>query len=546
MSSQLPSFIPHDVSGPNDRNHNRNREGDARSFLVPTMPVTPRPRGGSVTMAVAWIAAMERRHRAVRVGLLILLVAAALGAAGCTAGAHGPDKAGGGAEPTVLHLADTSGDLRFQPTVQEFADRVNELSNGSLRIESVDRWGNFADDAETQVVRAVADGDVDLGWVGTRVFDTMGVNSFQALSAPMLVDSYALEEAVIRARITDRMLKGVRRLGVAGVAVLPDVLRKPIAAGRPIVRLADWRGLRFATLPSEVQAAAIRALGAVPAQVFGKGRQQGLDDGTISGFEMGIWLYESSSSATVRRKAPYVTSNVDLWPQMDAVIANPSRLASLTDEQRGWLDEAAKQAATDSAVLIAADTKAVRDSCAGGSRFAEASPADVARIRAAFAPVYEVLERDRRTKAYMQEIRALKHATRGEGPPGVPPGCTGKAPTQPTSGISTAGSKLDGTYRWIISRGDAAKANQVDPEDVYPQVTTIRLKDGRLQGGCFGSQGGTYLVQGNQITFHSFEYGYSMRVRYAVEGGNLHLTPIPPMDPGDAFVCFSKTWVRIG
>ena len=46
-------------------------------------------------------------------------------------------------------------------------------------------------------MRAVAAGQVDLGWSGTRVFDTMGVTSFQALHAPMLIDSYALQHAVI-------------------------------------------------------------------------------------------------------------------------------------------------------------------------------------------------------------------------------------------------------------------------------------------------------------------------------------------------------------
>jgi hypothetical protein len=28
--------------------------------------------------------------------------------------------------------------------------------------------------------------------------------------------------------------------------------------------------------------------------------------------------------------------------------------------------------------------------------------------------------------------------------------------------------------------------------------------------------------------------------------GNLHLTPVPPMDKGDAFQCSYKAWTKIG
>jgi hypothetical protein len=77
-------------------------------------------------------------------------------------------------------------------------------------------------------------------------------------------------------------------------------------------------------------------------------------------------------------------------------------------------------------------------------------------------------------------------------------------------------------------------------------VTTVTLKDGRLEGGCFGSDGGTYSVGDDRITFRSVEYGYDTTVTFSMDNqGNLHLTPVPPMDPGDAFTCFYKPWTKI-
>ena len=136
---------------------------------------------------------------------------AVLATAGCSGGSGGSeDKAGGSGEPVVLRLANTNGQLDFTPAVVEFVDRVEELSGGELRIEAVDEWGDSAPDAEQQVVSDVSAGEIDLGWVGTRVFDTLDVKSFQALTAPMLVDSYALESAVIESGMTEQMLDGSR------------------------------------------------------------------------------------------------------------------------------------------------------------------------------------------------------------------------------------------------------------------------------------------------------------------------------------------------
>ena len=101
--------------------------------------------------------------------------------------------------------------------------RVKERSGGNLRIQVISPWGDYTDDAEQQVVRAVAAGKVDLGWAGARVFDTMGVTSFQALQAPMLIDSYALEQAVAASDMPGQMLQGLDKVGVGASGSSPTV-----------------------------------------------------------------------------------------------------------------------------------------------------------------------------------------------------------------------------------------------------------------------------------------------------------------------------------
>jgi hypothetical protein len=96
----------------------------------------------------------------------------------------------------------------------------------------------------------------------------------------------------------------------------------------------------------------------------------------------------------------------------------------------------------------------------------------------------------------------------------------------------------------VLTQKDADKAG--DTDEGYPLVATMRLTDGRLEGGCFGVDGGSYSVEGDRITFHSIEYDTDSTVIFSRDAkGNLNLEPVPPIDPGDAFNCFYKPWTKI-
>jgi TRAP-type transport system periplasmic protein len=478
----------------------------------------------------------------VRLAAVALAVIAAVMAGGCGGGGGSGDKAGGAGEPVVLRMANAYGDLQTAPVVEQFVAQVKGRSGGSLRVQVTSRWGDYADDAEQQVVGAVAAGKVDLGWAGARVFDTIGVSSFQALGAPMLVDSYALEQAVVASDLPGQMLHGLDKVGVRGLGVLADGLRKPVAVKHPVLGVGDWRGITFGTLKSAGQAQAIRSLGATPMEVFRRSRNQALLDGRLQGLEMDLFVYEHGGPV---QPAPYVTANVTLWPQLDVLFANPGRLGRLTGQQRGWLQQAAQDAAGGGAALADRDAQSLKNACRSGARFATASPADLAALRGAFASVYASLERDPQTKAFIDQIQALKRSTSAEAPLAIPAGCTGKAPEQPAAHAGTVPADLNGTYRYLLTKEDARKVG--DPEvDQFPHVNTVKLRDGKVEGGCFG-QGATYSVTGDQITFDVPEDGSTMTFTFSVDGkGNLHLTPAPSVDKGGAFECSYKPWTKIG
>jgi hypothetical protein len=319
-------------------------------------------------------------------------------------------------------------------------------------------------------------------------------------------------------------------------------MRKPIAVKQPMLGLGDWRGIIFGTVKSQGQAQAIRSLGATPMEVFRRSRNEALKDGTLQGFEMNLLLYARNALAN---RAPYVTANVNLWPQMDVLLANPGRLGALTEQERGWLRQSAQDAAARSTSLADRDAESVRSTCQAGARFAAASLADLASLGTAFAPAYASLVRDPQTKTFIEQIRALKQSVPAEAPLAIPADCTGKAPAQPAEHSGTAPADLNGTYRYLLTKEDARKAGDTELDEL-PSVTTVKLHDGQVEGGCFG-QGSTYAVNDDRITFDSPEYGYSLTFTFSADDkGNLHLTPVPPMDKGDAFQCSYKVWTKIG
>ena len=150
---------------------------------------------------------MRNRRRA-RLASAVVLVALALAGCGLAAG----NKAGGPGAPVVLRLATVNGTPGFMPQVDPYlVNRVAALSGGNVQIAMVYHVGENVPGGEQQVVRGVAAGRYDLGVVGTRVFDTLGVDSFQALTAPMLIDSYPLERAVIGSGIPTQMMRSLTR-----------------------------------------------------------------------------------------------------------------------------------------------------------------------------------------------------------------------------------------------------------------------------------------------------------------------------------------------
>ncbi|MGH9136951.1 MAG: TRAP transporter substrate-binding protein [Acidimicrobiales bacterium] len=392
---------------------------------------------------------------------------------------------------------------RYTPAVLEFLNQVDELSDGTLTVEVFRQLGGpeFCGlaDGEQQVVQAVIDGDADLAWAGTRVFDTFGVTGFQALHAPFLVDSYALQAAILDSDLPAEMLAGLDAIGLDGLAVLGGGLRKPIGREAPLIGPDDYAGITFQVYRSDVQAASVTALGATPTDVVAGVRDAGLVAGEIDGHEHSLKTYVIRENHDF---APYVTANVTFWPETIALIANPAMLAGLTTDQQAWIRQAAANASAASVELHDHDAELLATACEQGAVVAEATDGDLDALRAAVEPVYTDLRADPQTAAMIDEIAALKASLTPE-PLLIPDACTAEVPEEVPAAASVDELLPEGTYRTgevtrdeLIATGVAAGFDRADVEAFVDA-------DGIETSATFGLR----LADGGWIQLYSYDGG---------------------------------------
>lgn len=312
------------------------------------------------------------------------------------------------AAPETLTIAFTGGFA--DPQVSAFERLVEETSQGALRIAVSGDFPTDVHGVEQTIIRAVADGRLDVGLVGARAFSKFGVHDLDALVAPFAIDSVAAQRAVLRSDIPHRMLAGLEELGVVGLAVVGGPLRRPIAAGNPLVSLADFAGIPFYSWHGDVMAASVQALGAVNVDLAPPDRNAGIEEGSIRAYENALPFLVD----TADRRANIMTANVNLWPAVGVIIANPDTLNRIGAGRAG-LEAAADEVAEDALDLFEDDRELARRACLAGAGFAVATPADLAELYAAVTPVIEQMTQDAATARYLAEIAAL----RGDSPPDV-------------------------------------------------------------------------------------------------------------------------------
>ena len=259
---------------------------------------------------------------------------------------------------------------------------------------------------------------------------------------------------------------------------------------------------------------------------------------------------------------PYLTVNVALWPRTAVLFANGAALSKLSDEQRGWIRLAATEAATYSLTTFGDDQRVLALLCRQGSKLAAASPAQLAGLRKAVAPVYAALRKDKGTAAMLRKIAALKTKAKPRQLAIPRAAALELACPEPDPGPTFP----EGIYRFTRTEDDVPRLWPNVNEDLLRLLTgtfTLTFADGRLQvlvssGGVPGRQAeGTYTTSGQVLTrrwttFHGCPLldlaagRQPLKLRWSSDGDVLRFRLVEPADRIEYVHWESNPFVRIG
>jgi TRAP-type transport system periplasmic protein len=448
-----------------------------------------------------------------RSGRLTTVVVSMLTVAFTVAACAAPPGRGVGSQQPSIVLSLANGNHDHEG-LNAFADGVAAATGGTVTIEFEDAAHEGEAAYESAIIDDVAAGTYDLGWVAPRPWHGNGVTSFDALMAPFLVDSYALQRAVLEGDLEPEMLAGLDGTGLVGLGILPGPMRRVATAEGGFRAPGDLRGKVVGIQDSEIAALTFEALGGSTKAIPGGGAL-----GAVDAVEQQLG---SLVGNRYHEDLPHVTVDLALWPRPLILFANKARFEGLSVEQQTALRGATRQLIdSTTAAVESEDASAVTILCADGADLVVAGTGAAEALLTAVRPVYDELEKDAATAAMVKRITEMKA--------GIPAATSTTAcPSQPASPApQTAGGFPEGTYEARLSCDELeaywADHPELPVEDRFPcpVVMGFTLKDNtwvenygeRWKFSFFGDhvQLGNFTLRwswdGTQVTFSEIQGG---------------------------------------
>ena len=357
---------------------------------------------------------MKKRLWGWRLVAIVAAGALAMGLVACgddddTAADTATSGGGGGAALNLAYV--TTATHPYGLAVADFAKKVN--ATGELNITTQASYPQ----AEPQLLADVRSGVVDMATISSAIWDTAGIDAFQALQAPFLITNYPLAQAVEAGDIGKAMIADATTEAgdLVVLAIHEGGLRKPFGKVKhPLTSLADFKGTTIRAPQSKVLADGLSALGANADPLPLPDVYQALQTGTVDGVEANLPLIYLSKWYEV---AKFVTGNVNLWPFPTVLTINKAKYDSLTDAQKAALTSAASGITDFSIGIFTAPGSTIpQDLVNCGAEFVSSSDADKAALETAGATAVSQLAPE--SQDFVTQIQAVKDATP---PPAAPP-----------------------------------------------------------------------------------------------------------------------------
>jgi TRAP-type C4-dicarboxylate transport system substrate-binding protein len=439
-----------------------------------------------------------------------------------------PPGRGVGSQPASIVLSLANGNDGYD-LLQQFADGAAAATGGTITIEFKDSVHRGEPAYESAIIDDVAAGTYDLGWAAPRPWHGKGVTSFDALMAPFLIDSYALQAAVLESGLEQEMLAGLDGTGLVGLGILPGPLRRVATAEGTFRAPGDLRGKVVGIQDAEIAARTFEALGASTKDIP--------SGGTVDGVDAVEQQLGSIVGNRYHKDLPHVTVDLALWPRPVILFANKARFDSLSRDQQTALRAAAKPLlASTTAGLETEDATALAELCADGADIVVAGTDAAAALLTTVKPLYDELEKDAATASMVKRIAEMKA--------GIPTvAANTSCPSTASPAPQTAGGFPEGTYEARLSCEELKAFWAAHPElkvaDQFPcpMVMGFTLKDNKWVENY--GESWKFSFFGDHVQLGNFT------MRWSWDGKQVTFSEIQGGEPGDAQAWTTQPFVKL-
>lgn len=281
---------------------------------------------------------------------------------------------------------------------QRFRALVEERSGGRIRVQVYPSARLYGDHDEMQALQL---GAVEMLAPSLSKFGRIGFAEFELFDLPFLFPDAASVRRITQGELGRRMLARLSRQHLVGLGFMDNGF-KHMSANRPLLEPAHFVGLRMRVQASGVIAAQMRALGARPVTLSFSETRQALATGVVDGTENPISNFWTQRMHEVQTDLS-LTQHAYLGY---AFVANQRFWQGMPAGDRHLIEQALREAAQYGNQIADAQNDSALQALqqSGFTRVHVPDPAQVARLRAAVAPVHDGLAR-RVGQQWLSDVR---------------------------------------------------------------------------------------------------------------------------------------------
>jgi tripartite ATP-independent transporter DctP family solute receptor len=244
------------------------------------------------------------------------------------------------------HVNSSKSNDQYQVLAQYFADELKELSNGAFEIDIV---SDSILGGERDMLEGMNIGTVDMALITNFSFGTF-VPKFMAFDLPYIFNTREEAYSVLDdPEIFDEVAKDLYdSRSVKLLAYGEGGYRNVINNIRPIEKMSDFNGIKIRLPETPLYVSSFKAFGASPTTMAFSETFTAVQQGTVDGLELPISSIYATGYADITK---YLTLTEHFYSPA-AITMSKSMWESLTEEEQGWFEEAAKNAAKEQRVFV--------------------------------------------------------------------------------------------------------------------------------------------------------------------------------------------------